>query len=426
MQVADANGNPAVLDKSTVCKTAVNPITPGKMATVVLGSLRGDYGYFDFRDMTLVGDIVSAYELVVSCELDDGVVPARGHVELGRFYTTITQCDPGSALNGEGVCASCNQNEYSPDGTSCVPCPLGGDCVVRKTFASGATTKVAFFVGTAFPTTTRGYWVSRASHKFKQVHCAEFLAAKGPCLPGNYVDAKYGCRPNAVRFDPMIVYVCMRDFQVYPCNHVVRCVGNKTEATYDARGIDADTNSASLFFDNACSLGAYGPKCDICAPGYIADGAGACVGCAADGSGKMTASEQATYMAAAVGGFIALIIGVGVLIYGPDEILILLSSAGSILLPAFLVCCACAVAYMRAREVKRKVDGAREEELAKRATKRKNLVLMLKNAKHFSGEKVKMLTAFSQVGQHAQRRRASLKCKLTHHDCAVRSFPHYL
>ena len=131
-----------------------------KLTNVQQKAKRGviDFAALDYSDFPVVspgtslsirGEIGFSYNLSFTCENALPVIlePIFVHMQIG-------QCEAGKALNQAEECQRCRAGRYSPDGTTCLDCPLGAICEMPCPIDEPCEGSV----GTDWPLAEKGYW----------------------------------------------------------------------------------------------------------------------------------------------------------------------------------------------------------------------------------------------------------------------------
>jgi hypothetical protein len=99
--------------------------------------------------LSIRGEIGFRYNLSFTCENALPIILEPIHVHM-----SIGQCEAGKALNQAEECQRCRAGRFSPDGTKCLDCPIGGICEMPCPFDEPCEGSV----GTDWPLAKNGFW----------------------------------------------------------------------------------------------------------------------------------------------------------------------------------------------------------------------------------------------------------------------------
>jgi hypothetical protein len=299
--VSDVYTQADVSDDNTVCT-----ITSDAAATLGGDIMTAQQGIVDFSGFSIKGAVNSKHRCVVTCQIDDGVVPAPGTRIVAQFDTTIGPCNAGWALGGDGACARCNQQQYSPHGNACVGCPEGATCVAQLPSA-----KAGVMVGSIEPASLPGYWLAGADTSVLSFVCPDFQSRRGACLPGTYATSSGTCATDSSIFTMDEVYQCTESYSFYECPVPAACAGGAVKSNVSRYGIDQQ-----------CAKGYWGVYCNLCSSGFAKNAAGACTICGI--SGVLDTATKAYYMSLGLLGALLVLLALFIATYGIDEFVTLL------------------------------------------------------------------------------------------------------
>ena len=168
-----STANRAALDNDTDCTVSAGD------ATVSNGDARAEGGLLTFSGASVAAAAGRQVALNVSCNVPSisnklVAAPPNGT----QLVVALGSCALGWELSTDsGQCKQCRPNQYSIDGLTCNPCPLGASCTATTLVKEGNQISVVS-TGVAYPKTQEGYWLfERQSSQHDAATCA--LLEKG-------------------------------------------------------------------------------------------------------------------------------------------------------------------------------------------------------------------------------------------------------